>query len=106
MKFDFSSNIIIPGSLQLDNFEKAQIPHYKNPGIAPRQQVALIVGNTFDALMLKTPMLIQACIPSRVANQSAGNIEPLMQALKTKSDWILISKTTQKIKQYQNILST
>jgi hypothetical protein len=29
MKFDYSNNIIIPGSLQLDNFEKAQIPHYK-----------------------------------------------------------------------------
>jgi hypothetical protein len=42
--------------------------------------------------MLKAPMLIQAYIPSRVANQSGGTIELLMEALKTKSDWISISK--------------
>jgi hypothetical protein len=54
MKFGFSNNIIIPGSLQLDDFEKAQILHYKNPGVTPRQQSALIVGNNFDALMLNT----------------------------------------------------
>ncbi len=47
MKFDYSNNIIIPGSLQIDNFEKAQILHYKNPSITPRQQFALIVGNNF-----------------------------------------------------------
>jgi hypothetical protein len=58
MKFNYSNNIIIPGSLQLDNFEKAQIPLYKNSGVTPRQQWALTVGNNFDALMLKTAMLI------------------------------------------------
>ena len=68
MKFDYSNNIIIPGSLQLDNFEKAHIPHCKNPGITPREQLGQIVGNHFEALMLKTPILIQAYIPSRVAN--------------------------------------
>ncbi len=68
MKFDYSNNIIIPGSLQLDDFEKAQNLHYKNPGITPRQHLALIVGNNFDALMLKTPILIQAYIPIRFAN--------------------------------------
>jgi hypothetical protein len=94
MNFDYSNNIIIPGSLQLDNFEKAQIPHCKNPGITPRHQLALIVGNNFDALMLETPMLIQACIPIRVANQRiGGTIQLLMEGLKTQSEWILISKT-------------
>ncbi len=58
MKFDYSNNKIIPGSLQLDNFEKAQIPHYKNPGITPREQLGQIVGNHFEALILKTHMLI------------------------------------------------
>jgi hypothetical protein len=29
MKFDYSNNKIIPGSLQLGDFGKAQIPHYK-----------------------------------------------------------------------------
>ncbi len=38
IKFDYSKNIIIQGSLQLDDFEKAQIPHYKNPGVTLRQQ--------------------------------------------------------------------
>jgi hypothetical protein len=37
MKFDYSNNIIIPGSLQLDDFETAKILHYKNPGVTPRQ---------------------------------------------------------------------
>jgi hypothetical protein len=67
-KFDYSNNIIIPGSLQLDDFEKAQIPHYKNPGVTPIQHLALIVGISFDVLILKIPMLIQAYIPNRVAN--------------------------------------
>jgi hypothetical protein len=66
LKFDYSNNIIIPGSLQLDNFEKAQIPCYKNPGITPRQQLALVVGN--NRAHDKTLMLIQACIPFRIAN--------------------------------------
>jgi hypothetical protein len=68
MKFDYSNNIINPVLPQLKNFEKAQIPYYKIPGITPRQQLAPIVGNTFDELMLKTPMLIQAYSPNRVAN--------------------------------------
>jgi hypothetical protein len=92
MKFDYSNNIIIPGSLQLDGFEKAQIPHYKNPGVFPWQQLALIAGNNFNALMLKTPMLIQAYIPIRVAYQIGGTIQLLME-VKTQSEWILISKT-------------
>jgi hypothetical protein len=78
MKFDYSNNKIIPGSLQLDNFEKAQILHYKNHGITQGEQLGQIVGNYFEALMLKTPMLIQAYIPDRVANQSGGTIQLLM----------------------------
>jgi hypothetical protein len=97
---------IIPGSLQLDNFEKAQILHYKNLGVTPRQLLTLIVGNHFEALMLKTPMLIQAYIPSRVANQSGGTIQLLMEALKTKSDWILISKTISANNTISKLLST
>jgi hypothetical protein len=106
MKFDYSINIIIPGSLQLDNFETAKIPHYKNPGITPRQQLGLIVGNNFDALMLKTPMLIQAYIPKRVANQNGGTIQLLMEALKKQSEWILISKTTSANRTISKLLST
>jgi hypothetical protein len=43
--------------------------------------------------MLKKPMLIQAYIPNRVANQIGGTIQPLMQALKIQSEWISISNT-------------
>jgi hypothetical protein len=60
MKFDYSKNKIIPRSLQLDDFERAQIPHYKNPGITPREQLGQIAGNHFEVLMLKTPMFIRA----------------------------------------------
>jgi hypothetical protein len=106
MKFDYSNNKIIPGSLQLDNFEKAQILHYKNPGVTPREQLGQIVGNHFEALMLKTPMLIQAYIPNRVTNQSGGTIQLLMESLKIKSDWILISKTISANKTISKLLST
>ncbi len=102
MKFDYFNNIIIPGSLQLDDFEKAQILHYKNPGFTPRQQLALIVGNTFDALMLKTPMLIQAYIPNRVANQIGGTIQLLMEALNHRVNGSRSVKQSQQIKQYKN----
>jgi hypothetical protein len=104
MKFDYSNNIIIPGSLQVCNFETAKIPHYKNPGITPRQQLGLIVGNNFA--MMKTPMLIQAYIPNRVANQIGGTIQLLMQALKIQSEWISISKTISANKTISKLLST
>ncbi len=106
IKFDYSNNKIIPGSLQLDDFEKAQIPHYKNYGITPREQLGQIVGNHFEALMLKTPMLIQAYIPNRVANQSGATIQPLMESLKIKSDWISISKAISANKTISKLLST
>ncbi len=102
MKFDYSNNIIIPGSLQLNNFEIAQIPHYKNPGITPRVQLGLIIGNNFEVLMLKPPILIQAYIPNRIG----GNIELLMQALKTQSEWISISKIISANKTILKLLST
>ncbi len=51
-------------------------------------------------------MLIQAYIPSRVANQSGGTIQLLMEALKTKSDWILISKTISANNTISKLLST
>jgi hypothetical protein len=82
MKFDYSNNIIIPGSLQLNDFETTKILHYKNPGITPREQLGLIIENNFDMLMLKTPILIQAYIPNRIG----GNIKLLMQALKTQRE--------------------
>jgi hypothetical protein len=51
MKFDYSTSKIIPGSLQFNDFEKAQILHYKYPGVTPREQLGQIVGNHFAALM-------------------------------------------------------
>jgi hypothetical protein len=47
MKFDYFNNKINPGSLQLDDFEKAQIWHCKDPGITPREQLGQIIGNHF-----------------------------------------------------------
>jgi hypothetical protein len=97
---------IITGSLQLDDFEKAQIPHYKNTGVISREQLDQIIGNHFEALMLKTSMLIQAYIPNRVANQSGDTIQLLMESLKIKSDWISISKTISANKTISELLST
>jgi hypothetical protein len=53
MKFNHSNNNIIPGPLQLNNFEKAQIQNYKNPGVTSREQLGRIAGNHFEVLMLK-----------------------------------------------------
>jgi hypothetical protein len=52
--------------------------------------------------MLKTPILIQAYIPNRIG----GNIELLMQALKTQSEWISISKTISANKTTSKVHST
>jgi hypothetical protein len=106
MKFDYSSKIIISESLQLDDFDTAKKLHYKKPGITPRQQLGLIVGNNFDALMLKTPMFMQAYIPNRVANQIGGTIQLLMEFLKTQSKWISISKKISANKTILKLLST
>jgi hypothetical protein len=51
-------------------------------------------------------MLIQAYIPQRVANQKGGIIQLLMESLKIKSDWILISKMFSANKTISKLLST
>jgi hypothetical protein len=56
--------------------------------------------------MLKTPILIQVYIPNRVTNQIGGTIQLLMQALKTQSEWILISETISANKTISKLLST
>jgi hypothetical protein len=99
LQASFARNLIIPTTksfhnhFKLDNFEKVQFLHYKNFGVTLREQLGQIVGNHFEALMLKSPMLIQAYIPNRVANQSGDTIQLLMEFLKIKNDQILISKT-------------
>jgi hypothetical protein len=45
-------------------------------------------------------------IPNRVANQSGDTIQLLMESLKIKSDWILISKTMSANKTISKLLST
>jgi hypothetical protein len=106
MKFDYSNNIIILGSLQLDDFETAIIPYYKKSWHYSKRAVRSNRWNDFDALMLKTPILIQAYIPNRFANQIGGTIQLLMQALKTQSEWILISKLISANKMISKLLST
>jgi hypothetical protein len=61
-----------------------------------------VVGNIFDKLMMKTSILIQAYIPNKIG----GNIKQLMQALKTQSEWIAISKAISANKTKSKILST
>jgi hypothetical protein len=73
--------ILTTSSLQ-DHFSQTTLKEQKffitkNPGITPREHLGLIVGNNYDVLMLKTPMLIQAYILNRVANQTGGTIQLL-----------------------------
>jgi hypothetical protein len=38
-KFDYSSNKIQPGSLDIQDFKNARVPHFKDPGVNPKEQL-------------------------------------------------------------------
>ena len=88
MKFDYDNNIINPGSLDLDDFKISDIPDYKDPGVSPRQFLLSIFNGETEAPMLTLLFNFQAYIPKQIN----GNIQPIMDNLRTYSEWVSISK--------------
>ncbi len=88
IKFDYDKNIINLGSLDLDDFKNADVPHYKDPGYNPRQCLLLILNGDTEAPMLTSLFTFQACIPKEID----GDIQPIMDNLRAYSEWVSISK--------------
>jgi hypothetical protein len=77
-KFDYENNIIKPGSLTLEDFKKADIPYYKNPGYSPKECLRSIFNGDIEAPMLTLLFTFQAYIP----RQLDGEIQSIMENLK------------------------
>jgi hypothetical protein len=65
-KFDYSSNKIQPGSLDIQDFKNARVPHFKDPGVTLKGQLKLIIRGEFEAKMLKSTFNVQAYIPKKL----------------------------------------
>ena len=87
-KFDYKNNIIKPGSLQLEDFKKADIPHYKDPGYNPKEFLKMIFSDKIAAPMLTSQFTFQAYIPKKLD----GEIQPIMDNMKIHSLWVSINK--------------
>ncbi len=87
-KFDYNNNIQ-PGSLSIQDFKAAKIPHFVDPKISPKDQIKLIMNGKFKAMMLKNTFTVEVYIPKKVD----GNILELMDSMCKQSEWILESKT-------------
>ncbi len=87
-KFDYSSNKIQPSSLDIQDFKNARVPHFKDPGFTPKEQLKLIISGEFEAKILKLTFNAQAYIPKK----SNGNIDELTKTMKMQSEWISINK--------------
>ncbi len=83
-RFDYSSNKIQPGSLDIQDFKNARVPHFKDPGVTPKEQLKLIISGEFEAKMLKSTFNVQAYTPKKLN----GNIDELTKAMKNQSKWI------------------
>jgi hypothetical protein len=59
-KFNYENNIIKPGSLLLEDFEKADIPYFKNPGYGPKECMRSIFNSDIEAPMLTSLFTCQA----------------------------------------------
>jgi hypothetical protein len=68
-KFDYSSNKIQPGSLNIQDFKNATVPHFKDPGVTPKKQLKLIISGEFKAKMLKSTFNVQAYIPKKLTGK-------------------------------------
>jgi hypothetical protein len=70
-KFDYSSNKIQPGSLDIQDFKNTRFPHFKDPGVTLKEQLKLIISGEFEAKMLESTFNFQAYI----SNKLTGNID-------------------------------
>jgi hypothetical protein len=87
-KLDYSSKNIQPGSLDIQDFKYPRAPHFKDLGVASKEQLKLIISGEFEAKMLKSTFNVQAYILKKLN----GNTDELTQAMKMQSEWISMNK--------------
>jgi hypothetical protein len=87
-KFDYN-NKIQPGSLSIQDFKAAKIPHFVDPKTSPEDQIKLIMNGKFEVMMLKNTFTVEVYIPKKVD----GNILELMDSMCKQSEWVSESKT-------------
>ncbi len=78
------NNKIQPGSLSIQDFKAAKIPHFNDPKISPDDQIKLIMNGKFKAMMFKNTFTVEVYIPKKVDE----NILELMDSMCKQSKWI------------------
>ncbi len=99
-KFNYN-NTIQPGSLSIQDFKAAKIPHFVDPKISPEDQINLIMNWKFEAMMLENTFPVEVYIPKKVDE----NILELMDSMCKQSEWISESKTRTVNKSISTVLS-
>ena len=99
-KFDYE-NKIQPGSLSIQDFKAAKIPHFVDPKISPEEQMKLIMNGGETSKMLSNPFSVEVYIPKIIK----GDIWELMDSMKKQSEWISESKTRAANKTISTLLS-
>jgi hypothetical protein len=99
-KFDYD-NKIQPGSLSIQDFKAAKIPHFVDPEISPEEQIKLIMNGGETSKMLRNPFSVEVYIPKIIQ----GDILELMGSMRKQSEWISESKTRAANKTISTLLS-
>ena len=99
-KFDYE-NKILPGSLSIQDFKDAKIPHFVDPKISPENQMKQIMNSVETSKMLKNPFTVEVYIPKEIH----GDILQLMDSMRKQSEWISESKTRAANKTISRLLS-
>jgi hypothetical protein len=99
-KFDYE-NKILPGSLSIQDFKDAKIPHFVDPKISPNEQMKNIMNGNETSKMLQNPFTVEVYIPKR----RHGDISQLMDSMRKRSEWISESKTCAANKTISRLLS-
>ena len=99
-KFDYK-NKIQPGSLSIQDFMAAKIPHFVDPKISPEEQMKLIMNGGETSKMLSNPFSVEVYIPKIIK----GDIWELMDSMRKQSEWISESKTRAANKTISTLLS-
>jgi hypothetical protein len=99
-KFDYE-NKIQPGSLSIQDFKAAKIPHFVDPKISPEEQIKLIMNGKESLKMLKNTFSVEVYIPNIIH----GDILELMDSMRKQSEWISETKTRAANKTILTLLS-
>ena len=99
-KFDYE-NKILPGSLSIQDFKDAKIPHFVDPKISPQEQMKKIMNGDETSKMLQNPFTVEVYIP-KIRH---GDILQFMDSMRKQSEWISESKTRAANKTISMLLS-